>query len=246
MLGLGLVTLFGAIVVLLAFAPGIQRRAFLAALERPGRTVEVARLNAGLGGMEIEGLIWDEEGRRFTIHEARARFSFLAALGSGAFSIEELVIHGLRADVTVEDGVLRGGGRTVEGAPGTSDDAHAHGGDALIRIPSDVTIERLMVDGALTVGGGAEGETTQVLFELRGEALAAGVVARMAWRGRIVEPRTADTGALPDSDGKLLLEPSAGVGSDAIATTVHEMLRRLADAVRRASSDPSGAAAATD
>lgn len=215
LLALVVLGMLGGTLVLLLFAPGIQRRLFLSAVEAPGRTVEVNRLSAGLGGVDIDGLTWTEGDRRFAVREVRLKMPLLDAALHNRVAIEELAVHGLSADL----------GRGGEAAPGRSSEPSesAREGEPAdgrkLQIPLDLSLQRVAIDGEVILPG-AGPDRARATFALEGGGFARGSEARFSLRGHVEDPGTAALKAGADLSGELKVRQSAQAEIEASELTL--------------------------
>ncbi len=225
-IGLLTVAMMCGLLLILVFAPGVQRRAFLSAVEAPGRTVEVDRVNAGLGGVEIGGLRWAEAGLTIGVREIRARFPLLDALGSGPVIVDQLTMLGLTADLSEQAGahlpepadpaahVPRGGSDPV--------------GESALYLPPVLTLQRLLVEGEVTVAGG--GPTNAVVaFSLRGEALTPGAAKRVRWTGRVIGTSSRGAAERSEAGGDFEVRSSTETAGDAGGASLQRLLRQITE-----------------
>lgn len=220
LMGVATAGMIAAMFALLLFAPGIQRRVFLGALEAPGRTVEVAHLSAGWNSVEIQGLVWEEGGQRFAAREVRAIVPVLDALGRGPVVVEQLEVRGF-------DMALPGTGAPEAAMP--------H-----LRLPASITVLTCSMDGELTLDSSSPrppGNTSAAArrpvidFNLKGNGIGPGAANRLTWTARVRE--SSDAIASGTATGEIGVEATEGVVLSDVVARFQDVLRAIAYDARR-------------
>lgn len=216
-IGVLTVAMMCGMLLILVFAPGVQRRAFLAAVESPGRTVAVERLSAGLGGVEIDGLTWTEEGQRVGVRELRVRMPVLAAIFRDRLTVEELLVRGVQVDLAASPA-----GQTVaedEAEVAGDPAAKSRGEIDVLTLPRDVRVGRVMIDGEVLFA--AEGDARpQVSFTVEGGGFEPGAEGALTWRSRIAVPTIEAFARGVELDGDLKVRQSAAREIEVVALNV--------------------------
>src|SRR5688572_30645273 len=167
-ISLGILLVLAGAVFGLALLPSVQRWAVhRAAADVPGLKFNVAQVSAGLSGVVLQQVQAEKSQVAIKVERVEADFSLAAFLFSQRLEISRLAVTGLDIDASRVSGANTGA--AAAGAPAVTPGLLANA-----RLPFDLALDNVRIEGRALVAGAANQPPLDGRFVVTGGQIAAG------------------------------------------------------------------------
>jgi len=215
---LGCVVL-GALLVAVALVPAVQKRVFLSFANEEGQAVEVGRIAAGFGGVEIANLGFRRADADISVERVSVKLPVLRLmLDRRRIHVEEIVIEGVKADVR-----STGAQTTPSEGQGAKRETEGPVDFESLKLPLALTIERIAISGEATLPDSGKGRPRGT-FSLKGGDFGPGNSSRLALTGTWMDPSQAGVREGVAIDGEITLHQTEALEIDSVAIRLNTPL----------------------
>jgi hypothetical protein len=178
----GVLIMLGALAAGLALVPALQRRVILRVAEKhPAWHLQLDEVSAGFSSVSLRGLQLEHRGVKVALAELRADYSLWAWITGRRLQIGRLTARGL-----LVDGSQLSTRRTQAGLAAAP--AAVPGALAEVRLPWELTLDDLDLQGRVVLAGAAGQPPQQGEFTLNGGRIGPGRDGEVRLKARMTDP----------------------------------------------------------
>lgn len=178
----GALLLLGLIAVGLALMPSVQLWAVMrAAAKQPELHLKLDSISAGFTSLTARGVQWEQRGVKVTLDRLTAEYSLWAFLTDQHVQIRQLTAQGLLVDASKISSQKTQAG--LAAAPAVTPGALAQ-----IKLPYELTLDGLDIQGRLLLAGKPGQPALQSEFTLTGGQIGPGREGELKLKARVADP----------------------------------------------------------